>query len=271
MTEKIDSVLAEHAHDWFDAITARHSRRSYEVSPVRPEALDGLEAVCTSFRPYDEARVALVRTPAVDVFKGAIGTYGKVTGAPHLLVMIGSEERTFDARVGYTGEACVLHATVFGLGTCWIGGFFDAEKAAGVVELSEGERVVAVSPLGLPTGGYTVAERVLKSVARSHVRKPIEQIAPALSDEWPSWARAAVVAARLAPSAVNRQPWRFRMSDSALVLEMGPRGDHAGVTKELDCGIAMLHAHLGALAAGTEGAWTLAQPGSEEIARFVPA
>lgn len=271
MTEKTDSVLAEHAHDWFDAVAARHSRRSYEVAPVAAETLDRLDAVCTSFRPYQAARVDLVRNPAVDVFKGAVGTYGKVTGAPHLLVMIGAEERAAEVQVGYTGEACVLHATVLGLGTCWVGGFFDPEKAAELVDLSAGQRVVAVSPLGLPVGGYTVSERLMRSVARSRVRKPVERIAPDLSDAWPSWARAAVVAARLAPSAVNRQPWRFRMSGSTLTLSMDAGGSHTSVSKELDCGIAMLHAHLGALAAGVDGTWTLSPAGGEEIARFAPA
>ena len=76
----------------------------------------------------------------------------------------------------------------------------------------------------------------------------------------------AVEAARLAPSGANRQPWRFRLEERGLALPMAPG---AYWTAPIDCGIAMLHAELGALHEGVRGDWVrLAAP---DVARFEPA
>jgi len=71
----------------------------------------------------------------------------------------------------------------------------------------------------------------------------------------------------VAPSAMHRQPWRFRLEDGALIVASSgvqtPR-----LSLRLDCGIAMLHAELGARGAGCDGAWeALTAP---DVARWVP-
>jgi len=83
------------------------------------------------------------------------------------------------------------------------------------------------------------------------------------------WARAAVECARLAPSATNRQPWRFRFEGEGLVVEKSRGPELPMVTKRLDCGIAMLHAELGAWNAGVSGVWLESADG-REVARFEP-
>ena len=79
---------------------------------------------------------------------------------------------------------------------------------------------------------------------------------------------AAVETARLAPSAVNRQPWRFRFDAGALVIARDNAVEFPRVSKRLDCGIAMLHAELGARATGVHGAWRDLSIGLD-VARFV--
>jgi len=78
-----------------------------------------------------------------------------------------------------------------------------------------------------------------------------------------------VETARLAPSAINRQPWRFRLDGDSLVIAQDNAFETPKVTKRLDCGIAMLHAHLGAVAEGVVGAWTDLE-GGLDVARFTP-
>jgi hypothetical protein len=198
-----------------------------------------------------------------------VGSYGKVTGAPHLLVVIADDGAHSQQHAGYTGEGCVLAATAAGLQTCWVGGFFDPAKVHSFVELADTERAVAVSPLGHAVTRPSRNERMLVGVGRSHTRKPLETIAPGLDATWPTWAREAVACARLAPSAVNRQPWRFRLEAGALTVERSPGPELPSVTKALDCGIAMLHAELGALHAGVTGRWHDRSEGPA-LARFDP-
>jgi nitroreductase len=262
--------FAEYGPEWLAAVARRHSRRAFDGRPLDAGKLDALDTVCTGFRPYEGARTVLVREPSVDVFTGVLGSYGKVTDAPHVLLFIGDERADFcDQRVGYTGEAAILQAATLGIDTCWIGGFFSAKRTGALVELADGERVFAVSPVGHAMPELSFTERAMRGMAGAHHRRRIEDIAPRCCDGgWPEWAVAAVETARLAPSAVNRQPWRFRFDAGALVIARDSAAETPRVTKRLDCGIAMLHAELGARASGVDGAWRELVVGLD-VARFV--
>lgn len=266
--------LFEHAEimdrlgdDWFDVVCSRRSRRTFDGAPLEDEMLDAVDAVCQGFRPFDDARVELWRDRGSDLFRGVVGSYGKVVGAPHVLAFVGRESDASQMHLGYTGEAVVLEATRLGLATCWVGGFFrhaDADEMAG---LTDSERVCAISPLGRSTT-YSLTERLFQHPSGTHRRKFAEEIAPGLDDMWPRWAQVAVECARLAPSARNRQPWRFKMHAGDLLLCKDSGIELPWVTKALDCGIAALHAELGARAAGTTGVWCEPEEGAQELARF---
>lgn len=256
--------------DWLAAVARRHSRRSFSPAPTPVAALDALEAVCVRFVPYNDARTVLVRTPGTDIFKGIVGSYGKVTGAPHALLFIGDSSAPFaDQHVGYTGQAAILEATALDLATCWVGGFFDPKRAAGLVKLARNERIVAVSPVGTAVSKATSTERTLSGMAGASGRKSLDEIAPGDRSAWPDWAVAALETARLAPSAVNRQPWRFRFENGGLVVSVNGRFETPKVTKRLDCGIAMLHVELAAFAFGITGGWSDLSDGLD-VARFRP-
>jgi nitroreductase len=262
-------LFDERGPEWLAAVARRHSRRAFDGRPADSATLDALERVCAGFTPYADARAVLVRTPSLDIFQGIIGSYGKVRHAPHVLVFIGDESTGFaDEHVGYVGEAVILEAAALGLDTCWIGGFFSAARTAQIVDLGPTERVFAVSPVGHATRALGLTERAMRGMAHAHSRKHVDQIVSGSTAGWPDWAIAAVETARLAPSAVNRQPWRFRFEAGALVVARDSAGETPRVTKRLDCGIAMLHAELGARATGMHGAWRDLSAGLD-VARYV--
>ena len=261
---------------WYEAIAARRSRRRYSARPVSKADAAALEAFGARFRLAPGVRVALVH--GADVFTGLLdrfgGAYGRVEGAPLTAAFVGPAGSETEA--GYVGEAFVLEATRLGLGTCWVAGMFDHDTGARLVELADGEKIIAVTPVGHPLERKAFVERMMSAAVRSAARHQVEEIAPSLvrgllpdaaaHTPWPSWAVTAVEAARIAPSGANRQPWRFRMEDGALVLASAER---AYWTAPIDFGIAMLHAELGALHDGVRGEWRrLTLP---DVARFVPA
>lgn len=262
----VDEVFLQRSAHWFEAIGERHSTRSYEERPVEPELLGRMEDLCASFRPYDDCRVELVRHPRSDLFRGIVGSYGKVTGAPHVLVMIAAGGAEAQQHLGFCGEAAVLEATSLGLSTCWVAGFFKRRSVTALLELADGERVAAVSALGYRSEVEGPGDRTMKRLAGSHRRLPAASIAEDWEAEWPLWARSAVECARLSPSAVNRQPWRFRLHEGQLVIRK-TLGDLPGVTKDLDCGIAMLHAQVGAMESGMRGEW-VSWDEQGDLARF---
>ncbi len=264
------AVLADRGPEWLAAVARRHSRRAYDGRPVDTASLDALETICLRFAPCADARAILVRQPAVDVFTGAIGSYGKVVSAPHVLLLVGDTASPFaDQHVGYVGEAVILEATALGLDTCWVGGFFSAKRVAKLAALREGERVLAVTPVGHARGEQSLTERAMRGMSRAARRREVAEIAPGGTQGWPEWAVAAVETARLAPSAMNRQPWRFSMDAGDLVVSRDSAVETPKVTKRLDCGIAMLHAHLGAIAEGAPGRWTDLDSGLA-VARYRP-
>jgi hypothetical protein len=79
--------------------------------------------------------------------------------------------------------------------------------------------------------------------------------------------RTALEAARLSPSANNRQPWRFRVGDRSFTVFTDSDKKEWKLSRRLDCGIAMLHFELGARTAGLAGEWEFLK--APEVARYV--
>lgn len=245
---------------------ARHrtSRRSYTGEPLDPQLLAELNTLAERWRPWPGARCAIIPEAPQEVFLGIIGSYGGVSHSPSAIAFVGSDPQT-DEHVGYTGEGLVLAAAARGVDTCWLGGVFKASAVAEFVPLESGERVVAVSALGYALDSTSLKERILAGVSHRSPRRSLEEIAPGY-EQWPAWTRTALEVVRPAPSARNVQPWRFRY-DNGLVVSYHGR-ELPGPSKRLDCGIAMLHAELGAFAEGVAGEW---QPlASPDVAVFTP-
>jgi nitroreductase len=244
------------------AIERRISVRSYDERPVETELLERLITLSqtadhlTDARPRIELVSSAERTQRI--ISHVIGSYGLVLTPPHLLVgVMPRESEIARLDLGYVLEQVVLEATRLGLGTCWITGTYDAQSAGDTVGLAQGEVAAAVVALGHPSerGWGRIHTRTIRRLAGGHKRKPLEEIV--FTGRWgepwsPNGADPTLVSvlehARLAPSATNRQPWRFVVQPDGLAL--------AVVTlKPIDAGIVMAHAALTSGALGRKGQW----------------
>lgn len=117
---------------WHLAIKKRRSRRYFDPNrPLAPDTLATLDTVCNQFAPFPHARSRLVTESVKSVFKGIIGSYGRIKNAPAFIAFIGDADHPFvQEEVGYTGEGIILEATALGLNTCWVAGFFRPEIVA---------------------------------------------------------------------------------------------------------------------------------------------
>ena len=145
---------------WYDAIAVRSSQRRYPATPLAADAAAHLRAFCAAVQPSPSARLVVVDSEVDRLFTGVLGNYGAVSGAPLAVAFVGRAGA--EAEVGYLGEALVLEATSLGLGTCWIAGSFDKERADGLVELVQGERVMALTPVGNPLKRLPAGERLMR-------------------------------------------------------------------------------------------------------------
>jgi hypothetical protein len=107
----------------------------------------------------------------------------------------------------------------------------------------------------------------MSGFARSRKRKPLSDLVTGLSEnQRPSWVKDALEAARLAPSANNRQPWRFDIQANSITVSASGSLDF-GISYRLDCGIAMLHLEVAALKNQIHGRWEFLP--APQVARFV--
>ncbi len=242
-----------------EAIERRISVRSYDERPVDTQLLERLITLSqaadhlTDVRPRVELVSGAKRTQRI--ISHVIGSYGLVLTPPHLLVgVMPTESGIARLDLGYVLEQVVLEATRLELGTCWITGTYDAQSAGDAVGLAQGEVAAAVIALGHPSerGWGRIHTGAIRRLAGGHKRKPLEEIvfAGRWGERWSAdGADPTLVSvlehARLAPSAVNRQPWRFVVrSDDLTLVVVEPQ--------PIDAGIVMAHAALAAeaLAAG---------------------
>jgi nitroreductase len=240
--------------DVLTAIRQRVSVRSYGDRSVDPALLEQLLALASTADHLTDVppHIALVsgaeRTQRI--LTAIIGSYGLVQNPPHLLVGVLPQESAL-ARLdlGYVLEQIVLEATRAGLGTCWVTGSYDAQHTRDEVGLAIGEVAAAVCALGYPAEGRwgRLHDHTVRRLARGHRRKPLTEIV--FSRHWgqhwtPSDADSGLVDlleyARLAPSARNRQPWRFIITPDQVVLTL----THSA---PIDGGIVMAHFALAAI------------------------
>ena len=245
--------------EWNDAISTRRSRRRFDSRPIDPKLLEHINDVCTGFRPFEHVRSVLVKEAPDKVFKGAIGPYGKIKGAPSFIAFIGDmRSPNVQEEIGYIGEGIILEATTKQLSTCWVGGFFSPEVVSSIIDIGKEERILAVTPIGYATKRQSLEERIMTGFGFTHRRKSLSKLVTGIEQsQWPAWIREALEAARLAPSAVNRQAWRFHVEPNSITVSVSQKVREYNISKRLCCGIAMLHIEVAALANGYQGEWEL--------------
>jgi hypothetical protein len=249
----------------------RRSRRVFNSVGLEPQVEAQVRSICEDFRPFAGARAELIPEPPDKVSRGAVGPYGKVKGAPAAIAFIGDmTDPHVQEKVGYTGEGVVLEATAMGLGTCWVGGFFRPKVVTSILRVGISEKVLAVTPVGYAVEGMVREEKIMTLFGRNHRRKPLgDMVMGADVAALSGWKKAAVEAARIAPSAVNRQPWRFIVDGDAITVSTARSIVDFSISTRLDCGIAMVHIEVAARDSGVTGGWQLLQ--SPAVARFEAA
>lgn len=250
--------------DYLRAIRQRTSIRSFSDRSVEEHLLDELMDSLAAAHRLTEVfpRITLVSRPehVRRILAYMFGSYGLVLNPQHLLVGVLPEESEL-ARLdlGYVLEQLVLEATWLGLGTCWVTGTYHPQRAGEIVDLAPGQVAAAVCALGYPAanGWRGLHSRTVRLLARGHRRKPLTEIAfsgcwgqPWSADSADSALVTLLECARLAPSATNRQPWRFIVQSNRTVLALTRPAP-------IDAGIVMSHVTLASNAVDCAGRWQL--------------
>ncbi len=150
---------------------------------------------------------------------------------------------------GYSFEQFVLYAWSLGVGTTWIGGTMDRKRFEAAAGVRQGEAMYCVSPLGYPAGKMSVKETVMRKGVKADKRLSADQLffdgdfsAPLRTDD--KKIADALDMVRLAPLAVNMQPWRILRIGSAYHFYLKHSKGYANRPwdiQKIDMGIALCH------------------------------
>ena len=243
-----------------EIIRARRSVRTFDGRAVTPEDREKLEEYVASIgNPY-EIPVEFVFLDAKE--QGLSSPV--IQGAP--LFVAAKVERVLHAEeaFGFSFEKLVLYAWSLGIGTTWIGGTMNRtqfEKAAG---LEENRKMFCMSPLGYPAKRMAIKEAAMRKMVKADSRKPFGELffdgdfQTPLTECAPE-IREALEMVRLAPSAVNMQPWRIVREEDRFHFYLKRNKGYAGGSSDLqkvDMGIALCH-----FLCMTEGRLVLEDPG----------
>ena len=161
---------------------------------------------------------------------------------------------------GYTFEKVVLFAEEQGIGTTWIAGTMNRNAYETMMQVGENEVLPCISPLGIPAAKMGLKETMMRKGVKADTRLPFEELffsgsfETPLTEETAGELKESFELVRLAPSAVNKQPWRLVLDGNTVhFYEKRSKGyvDEKGWDlQKIDIGIAMCHFAIGAEEAG---------------------
>ena len=194
-----------------EMIFHRKSCRSFTGKPVEPEMI----AQILSFEPkplYPEIRVRM------DIISRDKVKCICPWTTPQLIAIWSEETEGYLENIGFLFQQMDLYLQTLGLGVCWLGlGRMDPKTAPEV----EGMKFVIMMAFGHPKGDR------LRHDLKGFKRKPMEKITDRADPR--------LEPARLAPSAVNSQPWYFIHEGDTIHIHCNKKGTR------VDAGIALAH------------------------------
>lgn len=252
-----------------ETVKARHSIRSYQESPIPAEVMEKIRSYMQELSNPFAVEVSfhlLEKEVTADGEK--LGTYGVIKGASHFIgASVAPCELGLEA-LGYSFEKLLLYITSLGLGTCWLGGTFDRSAFATAMKLKNGDLFPAISPFGYPQEKKRMMESMMRWLAKSDQRQEWSALYFEQDFAHPLTQAAAGKYAfplemmRLAPSAVNKQPWRVVKTNDAFHFYKthSEKESKLGIDiQRTDVGIAACHFHLAAQERDLPGHFTRLQ------------
>lgn len=261
----------------FQLIKERTSWRSYSDKPLEKDLREDLKdilkikQVVSPFSIAGKCRFELISLSEFDPKeKKRLGTYGIIKGAQDFIVGAVEKSKYDRENYGYLMESIILKITDLGLGTCWLGGFFNRSIFSAKINISSEETIPAISPVGYRPNKRSTRGKLIRSYIKANKRYPWDQLffennfsKPLVEEDLDEYG-ILLEMVRLGPSASNRQPWRiFKEPDKNIfhfyILYSKKENDY-NKFRRIDIGIAVSHFNLTAVELKLSGKWEFTNP-----------
>ncbi len=214
----------------YQAISHRRSVRKYDDTPLTQDARDALKKFISELKPLiPDIRTEIKLLPQSIV----------KTNAPQSLCIYSEKKDGYRMNAGFLMEQVDLYLSANNIGACWRGG---SRPSKGSVEAPAGMVFVITLSFGTP------AQEMHRKNVSEFKRNSLNDISP-VSDLYHI-----LEPVRLAPSALNKQPWYFGGSADRIVVS---RKKHPLIDKmnQVDIGIALCCLWLSLKHQGKEAAF----------------
>lgn len=187
----------------FEAMFVRKSVRNFQNEPITPQVMEDI------LIQFDDSKSLFggLETELV-IFDNRKKQYKRLemfgVKAPYYLALYSEERDRAQMNAGYLMEQMSLYLYTIGLGSCFVGAPMVPRK----LQYRGEKKLMTVLAFGKAKG--------------SHIRKQAEAKRLELSElcvykETPrQWMNQLLEAARMAPSSLNSQPWRFVVFDNRI-------------------------------------------------------
>ena len=251
---------------FLDEVKTRRSVRAFDGKAPSAEIINELKEFAENItNPYG----ITIRFIFLDAKENGLSS-PVLSGETLYVSAVGRKEEHFEEAYGYSFQKLLMKAHQLGLGTVWIGGTMPREKFEAASGLKDGEVMPCVSPLGVTAAKMSVKEVLMRKGVKADTRKPFEELFYNGSFASPINEGAsmglglhdALEAVRLAPSAVNKQPWRIVIQDrKAIFFEAHDKGfDYGYDLQRVDVGIALYNFETQLLAEGRKPEFSCDKP-----------
>lgn len=207
------------AMDIREAVRSRHSVRQFKDIPIGEEEQARLRDVIGECNRESGLDIQLICDDP-ECFDTFLAHYGRFRNAVNYIAVVGDASLDgLDELGGYYGQRIVLEAQMMGLNTCWVAGTYGKGKCR--ADISGGKKLLCVIAIGYG-----------ENEGKKHRSKPMEKLCNVKEDDMPTWFRNGMIAAMMAPTAINQQKFFVELDGEDVRITAKP-----GHLTRLDLGI----------------------------------
>ncbi|PKK38887.1 hypothetical protein ABB02_01822 [Clostridiaceae bacterium JG1575] len=232
----------------YQAIEERQSIRRYDNAPLSPKMQQKVQDLIHQLPRWEHTSIQWVWVPSGAALLPHMNRIARVA-APHYLLIIGPRNEDSLLAAGFQGEHLVLGLHQAGLGSCYLGNAINQKAAQAFLKRPLPGEVLLTLALGT-----SAKDQALTRPSSLAKRRPLDSF---LLEGTPTKAQRLILqAARLAPTGMNSQTFRFKVRPDALLLyrELLFRM-HSRFFRDLttvDMGIVLCHMALAAREVGID-------------------
>jgi nitroreductase len=247
-----------------EQIEKRKSIREFRNKALSPAQIEEIETYFKTVPVVDPSVSPELRICTGDAgirLEGIAGYQGKAFGAPAYLIILSDKSPYYRVNAGFIGENLLLKLTDMGLDSCWLT-LDDSNAAKKALQIQSDKHIAVVIAVGYGKREFTLKRLDIKNPANVTFKERKGHIAPKIAQselvylhEWGKpvdWHENSIdpmldeafYAASLAPSFLNRQPYRYVLLERRTLLFVKKEDLASETDTWLDAGATMFNFYI---------------------------